>query len=561
MVSANVPLLSNKISRDIPDTNAVMQAVMTQQTTALTNLPVGATRWVFNSEKTQLTQQYWTGSAWVTPSMLMMNVDSVDGYHATVVKQANTIPVRDALGRVNADLNGNALTANTAQTLTETLPVFLGGSGGSTPEEARVNLGVVSDDEFNVLAAVVADAQNRGQVGGVPFFYGNIDELFTTGNYQINGNAGTTGTAPIGMSVLDGLLMVYNHHEADLGWLRQVLITTSTIFLRVYHAGAWLAWAELARKDYVDAQLATKVGIGDTTTLRGIELFPSLHWGDTLNGGYIDFHYNNNNSVDFTTRIIELAHALLIAGKPVELSNGIYHDGFVIGTNWLRYGIEHGQITQGIVGVSGAEKDIWTEVFTKSGMYAVGNAAAHMPNASADWFLVHVMADMHNTNHFGLIAISYVDGTMYTRKRRGDGAGQDTGWMRVMDNRYLYGGVDSTSHEHMATAGAVKAAYDRAVAAEAAASSGKWTPNYGASIIITGNQLYAGYTAPKNGFLVSGMWEDNNGQNIFVNNIPVGTSLNGRPASGVIPLRSGQVVRSAWNTNNASKIRFVPSYE
>lgn len=54
-------------------------------------------------------------------------------------------------------------------------------------------------------------------------------------------------------------------------------------------------------RDNIDAAVSSHNHMGKTITPTGIELFPGSNAG---NGGYIDFHYNNNDA-DYTSRIIE----------------------------------------------------------------------------------------------------------------------------------------------------------------------------------------------------------------------------------------------------------------
>lgn len=135
------PALDQPISADLPAIQRKFQALVKGDPSLVQNPPVGAKRLVEISSGNWQVQQY-NGSTWVNLGKLQMDVDTVDGYHAAITPQANTIAVRNASGKLEGDITGNAVTADSAATLSETLGVELGGTGATTSAQARTNLGV-----------------------------------------------------------------------------------------------------------------------------------------------------------------------------------------------------------------------------------------------------------------------------------------------------------------------------------------------------------------------------------------------------------------------------------
>ena len=135
------PALDQPISADLPAIQRKFQALVKGDPSLVQNPPVGAKRLVEISGGNWQVQQY-NGSTWVNLGKLQMDVDTVDGYHAAITPQANTIAVRNASGKLEGDITGNAVTADSAATLSETLGVELGGTGATTAAQARQNLGV-----------------------------------------------------------------------------------------------------------------------------------------------------------------------------------------------------------------------------------------------------------------------------------------------------------------------------------------------------------------------------------------------------------------------------------
>lgn len=135
------PALDQPINADLPAIKNKFQALVKGDPSLVQNPPVGAKRLVEIDSGNWQVQQY-NGSTWSNIGKLKMDVDTVDGYDAAITPQANTIAVRNASGMLEGDITGNAVSADSAATLSETLGVELGGTGTTTAAQARQNLGV-----------------------------------------------------------------------------------------------------------------------------------------------------------------------------------------------------------------------------------------------------------------------------------------------------------------------------------------------------------------------------------------------------------------------------------
>lgn len=203
--SWNFPALARKIIEDVPFIKKALQALVKMDPSTINNVPAGGKRIVEVSTGKWEIQQY-NGSSWVKLGKLNMDVETLDGYSASVSKTANTIPVRTASGAIQSDLTGNAATATTAETLSETLPVNKGGTGATSSANARTNLGVPPTSHASTVTTYgVASATNYGHAKAsstTPKAAGTADvgdetTSFARGDHAhplqttISGNAGT----------------------------------------------------------------------------------------------------------------------------------------------------------------------------------------------------------------------------------------------------------------------------------------------------------------------------------------------------------------------------------
>ena len=141
MASFNGPKLTNPIRTDVPDTQEVLVALAKQDPTSISDIPVGAKR-LYEVSSGKWQWQLYNGTSWAPVPFLQHNVDQLDGYHAAITPAANTVAVRNASGLLQDSITGNAATASSAATLSQTLSVNKGGTGATTSEAARSNLGV-----------------------------------------------------------------------------------------------------------------------------------------------------------------------------------------------------------------------------------------------------------------------------------------------------------------------------------------------------------------------------------------------------------------------------------
>ena len=135
------PILSNPITVDIPKLNEILDALSKANPTDVDGISTGAMR-LYEVSSGKWQWQVYNGSTWASVPFLQHNVDQLDGYHAAITPAANTVAVRNASGLLEDSITGNAATASSAATLSETLPVNKGGTGATASAQARTNLGV-----------------------------------------------------------------------------------------------------------------------------------------------------------------------------------------------------------------------------------------------------------------------------------------------------------------------------------------------------------------------------------------------------------------------------------
>ena len=138
----NNPQLGNFIATDVPEIKRMLTALAKLDPSLVSSdIPAGAKRFVTISSGWQI--QSYSNESWMPiTSKLIHDVDKLDGYHAAITPNANTVAVRNADKKLEGDITGNAATASSAVTLSETLPVNKGGTGATTSAQARTNLGV-----------------------------------------------------------------------------------------------------------------------------------------------------------------------------------------------------------------------------------------------------------------------------------------------------------------------------------------------------------------------------------------------------------------------------------
>ena len=128
--------LANKIASDVPAIKTMLDALAKMDFTGITGIPANVKRIASVTGGVQI--QKYASNAWATVGKLMHDVDTVDGKHAATGTTANTIPVRDASGKLPGDITGNAATASKASALADgyTVPLAKGGTGATTAAAA-----------------------------------------------------------------------------------------------------------------------------------------------------------------------------------------------------------------------------------------------------------------------------------------------------------------------------------------------------------------------------------------------------------------------------------------
>lgn len=210
------PALDQPINADLPAIKNKFQALVKGDPSLVQNPPVGAKRLVEIDSGNWQVQQY-NGRTWSNIGKLKMDVDTVDGYDAAITPQANTVAVRNASGLLEDSITGNAATASSAATLSQTLPVNKGGTGATTSEAARSNLGVPPTSHAS--AATTHGVGNATQYGHL-----KLSDAVDSASGATGGTAATPAAVKAAKEVADAA-----QSSADAAMTKaSTLATTST---------------------------------------------------------------------------------------------------------------------------------------------------------------------------------------------------------------------------------------------------------------------------------------------------------------------------------------------
>lgn len=296
--SWNTPGLTKPIQEDVPYMQEKLTALLKQDPSSIADVPVGAKRLVEISTGHWKIQQF-DGESWQPlPGMLDHNVHAVDGYHAAITPNANTIAVRGEDKKLPGDITGNAATATVAATLSDTLPVEKGGTGATTLTEARNNLGaaptshtspsgtyglatdelyghVRSDGTTTLVAAgeiVVKDvaiggdtadtASGRGQIGDVlkNHEFDDFNDVVSSGIYYVWGTT-LVNAANHPPTTAAGYLIVRGREGGSQAVQTFIEVGSNTTYIRCAASSTiWLDWVRMI----TEANTATTSAYGIT---------------------------------------------------------------------------------------------------------------------------------------------------------------------------------------------------------------------------------------------------------------------------------------------------------
>lgn len=296
--SWNTPGLTKPIQEDVPHMQEKLTALLKQDPSSIADVPVGAKRLVEISTGHWKIQQF-DGESWQPlPGMLDHNVHAVDGYHAAITPNANTIAVRGEDKKLPGDITGNAATATVAATLSDTLPVEKGGTGATTSAEARNNLGaaptshtspsgtyglatdelyghVRSDGTTTLVAAgeiVVKDvaiggdtadtASGRGQIGDVlkNHEFDDFNDVVSSGIYYVWGTT-LVNAANHPPTTAAGYLIVRGREGGSQVVQTFIEVGSNTTYIRCAASSTtWLDWVRVI----TEANTATTSAYGIT---------------------------------------------------------------------------------------------------------------------------------------------------------------------------------------------------------------------------------------------------------------------------------------------------------
>lgn len=280
MASFNDPKLSNHIADDVPAIKKVQgDLARLRPDDGNTDYPNGTVRKMETAQGYEF--QSYNGTAWVTLEKWNLDVQKVDGYSASTGTTASTIPVRDANGKLPGDITGNAASADEAKALSETNPIAAGGTGATTAEQARANLG--TPPKNHAASSTEYGAGSSTQYGHLK----SHDEPDATLTAASGHAFSPAGAASLKTELEEQI------EEIETGASTQLSTLDSTLRALIAQ--------EVAKCLKLTGGVMT--GILDLSG-HGLDQVSYLEMMGSGHGGIIDFRYNGAN-VDYTSRIIE----------------------------------------------------------------------------------------------------------------------------------------------------------------------------------------------------------------------------------------------------------------
>ena len=180
------PRPTNAILSDVDHIREIQWVLAQWNPSLADDAPEDSKRLVpLDSAKTQYRFERLTGSSWNSVGKLMHDVDTLDGYHASISAIKNTIPVYNADAQLVGDLTGNA---NTATTLKNIRKLQIGGiaSGGSS------NFDGSADATIEIVQLTVNNANDTA-----------INGVLTVKHGGTGGADAATARANLGVPAID----------------------------------------------------------------------------------------------------------------------------------------------------------------------------------------------------------------------------------------------------------------------------------------------------------------------------------------------------------------------
>lgn len=143
--SFSAPLASNVMLSDLLTLVETLQVLAKQRPdlAKTASIPTDSIMFDTSTKTWKILQEDGKWAALDATSALNINVAKLNGFSTDTGTLKNTIPVRNADGNLPGNITGNANTADSAITITSTLPIEKGGTGATTSANAATNLGVV----------------------------------------------------------------------------------------------------------------------------------------------------------------------------------------------------------------------------------------------------------------------------------------------------------------------------------------------------------------------------------------------------------------------------------